>query len=167
VPTEKKRRRKPRAAKPHEAATARSDHKSKDDVAREELVPLEEDERPLAVTIAAVIAALLALSNVIGLAAGVEVGGQSFPASAVLPQVALMLAAAIGMWYVRYWAVLGFQVILGFLIVYMSLLLMRAENVLAVAIAMAILAGAGTLFWFLVKSLARIQMPERRPPGPG
>ena len=24
--------------------------------------------------------------------------------------------------------------------------------------------GAGTLFWFLVKSLARIQMPDRRPP---
>ena len=115
-------------------------------------------------TIAAIVAALLALSNLVGLVAGVDIRGNSFPVAAVLPQVALMLAAAVGMWYSRYWAVLGFQVILGFLIVYMSLLLMRAQNALAVAVALAILAGAGTLFWFLIQSLARIQMPERRPP---
>jgi hypothetical protein len=116
------------------------------------------------VTIAAIIAALLALSNLVGLLAGLDVRGNSFPAAAVLPQVALMFAAAVGMWYSRYWAVLGFQVILGFLIVYMSLLLMRAQNALAVVVALAILAAAGTLFWFLIKSLARIQMPDRRPP---
>ena len=29
-------------------------------------------------------------------------------------------------------------------------------------VALALIAGAGTLFWFLVKALARIQMPERR-----
>jgi hypothetical protein len=138
--------------------------RSRDDLAREQLVPLDEGERPRAVTIAAIVAALLALSNLVGLVAGVDIRGNSFPVAAVLPQVALMLAAAVGMWYSRYWAVLGFQVILGFLIVYMSLLLMRAQNALAVAVALAILAGAGTLFWFLIQSLARIQMPERRPP---
>jgi hypothetical protein len=26
---------------------------------------------------------------------------------------------------------------------------------------LAIIAGAGTLFWFMVKAMARIQMPER------
>jgi len=155
----------PGATKSNAVPAAAGERKpSRDDLAREQLVPLHEGERPHAVTIAAIVAALLALSNLVGLIAGVEIRGNSFPAAAVLPQVALMLAAAIGMWYARYWAVLGFQVILGFLIVYMSLLLMRAENALAVVVASTILAAAGTLFWFLVKSLARIQMPERRPP---
>jgi hypothetical protein len=29
-------------------------------------------------------------------------------------------------------------------------------------ISVAMIAAAGTLFWFLVKAMARIQMPERR-----
>ncbi|MEA2142819.1 MAG: hypothetical protein QOI64_1249, partial [Solirubrobacteraceae bacterium] len=35
-------------------------------------------------------------------------------------------------------------------------------SVLSVLVAVVVIALAGTLFWFLVKSLARIQMPERR-----
>jgi hypothetical protein len=138
--------------------------KSKDDLAREELVPLREGERPAAVTVAAVVAALLGLSNIVGFLAGVEVGGEKPQAGAVAIPAALMLITAAGMWYARYWAVLGFQTILAFLIVIMSILLVRAENLLAVVVAAAIIGVAGALFWFLVRSLARIQMPERRPP---
>ncbi len=137
---------------------------SKDDLARKQLVPLREGERPLAVTIAAVVAAAIAISNVIGLIAGVEVAGRSFSAGEVLPQVILMLVAAVGMWRSRYWAVLGFQALLAILIILMSLALMTAENVLAVLVALSIIGAAGTLFWFLVKALARIQMPQRGPP---
>jgi hypothetical protein len=138
---------------------------SKDDLARERLEALDEGERPRAVTIAAIVCALLGLSNLIGWVAGVEVRGRSFSAGEVLPQVTLMLVAAVGMWRARYWAVLGFQAILVILIILMSLLLMRAENVLAVVVSVTIIAAAGTMFWFLVKSLARIQMPDRGAPG--
>lgn len=137
--------------------------KSKDDIARERLVPLEEGERPAAVSAAAVVAGLLALSNLVGWVAGIEIGGEKPGLGAVLPPALLMLVMAVGMWYSRYWAVLGFQTVLAFLIVFMALLLVRAGNLFAVVATVTIGAGAGTLFWLLVKSLARIQMPERRP----
>jgi hypothetical protein len=137
--------------------------KSKDDLARERLVPLEEGERPAAVTVAAIVAALLALSNLIGWAAGIEINGETPSPGAVLPPAILMIVMAVGMWQARYWAVLGFQTVLAFLIVFMSLLLVKAGNLFAVVAAVTIIAAAGTLFWFLVQSLARIQMPERRP----
>jgi divalent metal cation (Fe/Co/Zn/Cd) transporter len=40
--------------------------------------------------------------------------------------------------------------------------LTTASNALAVVVSIAIIAAAGTLFWSLVNSLARIQMPESR-----
>ena len=137
--------------------------KSKDDLARERLVPLDQGERPAAVTVAAVVAALLALSNLIGWVAGIEIGDEKPSLGAVLPPAILMLVMAVGMWYARYWAVLGFQTILAFLVVFMAMLLVKAGNLFAVVVTVTIIAGAGTLFWFLVKSLARIQMPDRRP----
>jgi hypothetical protein len=160
------RQRRQRNRRPPAPAPARPDAKSKDDIARERLEPLAEDERPLAVTIAAIVAALIALSNVIGWIAGIKVGDESFSAGEVLPPVIIMLVAAVGMWYGRYWAVLGFQAILAILIVLVSIALTTAGNVLAVVVSVAIIAAAGTLFWFLVKALARIQMPERRPREP-
>lgn len=163
---EKRKRRKGRERRRQTAPVEQAGEvrKSKDDLAREQLVPLEEGERPLAVTIAAVVAGLLALSNLIGWAAGIKIGGETPSVGAVLPPAILMLVMAVGMWYARYWAVLGFQTVLAFLIVFMALLLVKAENVFAVVATVSIIAGAGTLFWFLVQSLARLQMPERRPP---
>ena len=163
-----KRRRKQRSRRRQVPAPAasRAPAKSKDEIAREQLEPLREGERPLAVTIAAIVAALIALSNMIGWIAGIEVDNQSFSAGEVLPPVIVMLVAAVGMWYSRYWAVLGFEAILAILIVIIAIALTTASNVLAVAVSLAIIGAAGTLFWFLVKSLARIQMPERRRPEP-
>jgi hypothetical protein len=149
-----------RAARRREAERTRS----KDDLVREELVPLEEGQRPRAVTVAAVVAGLLALSNVIGYAAGLEVGDTRPRLGDVAITASLMTVAAVGMWYGRYWAVLGFQAMLAILIVLMSLLLLTAQNVLSVLVALAIIGAAGALFWFLVQSLARLQMPDRRPP---
>jgi hypothetical protein len=137
-------------------------HQSKDDIAREQLVPLEEGERPRAVTVGAIVAALLGLSNIVGLIAGIEVGGDKPQAGAVILPTALMFAAAIGMWYARYWAVLGFQTILAFLIVLLSVLLVKAETVVQVLLLVVVIGAAGTMFWSLVKSLARIQMPSSR-----
>ena len=96
---------------------------SKDDIAREALVPLEEGERPLVVTIAAVIATGMAVSTIVLFALGVEVQGSEARNAGTLPYAALMGAMAIGLWRARYWAVLGFQTLLALLIVIWSLLL--------------------------------------------
>jgi hypothetical protein len=81
------------------------------------------------------------------------------------PFVVVLAIAAVGMWRGRYWAVLGFQVLLALTLVNgMLFLLIRASDPLAIAGGLVITAAAGTLFWFLVRALARLQMPERRPP---
>ena len=85
--------------------------------AREALEPLAEGERPLVVTIGAVVAALIALSIVVGYLAGVEVDGEKPPLGPGRSRPALLMGImAWGMWRARYWAVLGFQLILVFLI---------------------------------------------------
>jgi hypothetical protein len=112
------------------------------------------------VTIGAVVAALLGLSNLVLYVAGADIRGQDPNLGAPL-FAALMLAAAWGMWKARYWAVLGMQALLGLLIVIFSLVAMTAENVWGVLLAAAIVVPAGTLFWFMVKAMARIQMPVR------
>jgi hypothetical protein len=65
------------------------------------------------------------------------------------------------MWYRKYWAVLGVEALLGLIIVFFSLLALRAENFQSVAIALAVIVPSAALFWFLIKAMARIQMPER------
>jgi hypothetical protein len=37
-----------------------------------------------------------------------------------------------------------------------------ASNLRAVFVSLAVLIPAATLFWFLIKAMARIQMPQRR-----
>jgi hypothetical protein len=76
---------------------------------------------------------------------------------------AVLLMAAYGMWRVRYWAVLGFEVVLGVSCVIAALSLFVASNVWGAVRAVAVLAICGTLFWKLIRAMARIQMPERRP----
>ena len=125
-------------------------------------MPLREGERPRAVTVAALVALLLALGNLIAYAAGLEIRGERPAFAQVAAPTLLMLVAAWGMWRARYWAVLGMQVILGFLMVLFGLLAFTAQNVWAVLVALAVIAPAGALFWFLVKAMARIQMPARR-----
>jgi len=114
------------------------------------------------VTFAAVAAFLIAVANLIAYAAGLEVGGERPAITFVLAQSGLLLIAAWGMWRVRYWAVLGMQALLAILIVIFAVLLVVANNLLSALISVAMIAAAGTLFWFLVKAMARIQMPERR-----
>ncbi len=80
----------------------------------------------------------------------------------MLAPALLMGVMAWGMWRARYWAVLGFQLILVFLIfsaVYG--LALQAATVAQVLATLALLAVAGTFFYFMVKAMARIQMPTR------
>ena len=153
-----------RSARPAPAPQPKKPSRSemKDAEARAALVPLREGERPRAVTVAAIVAAVLAVANAVPYFADIEIANQE-PQVGVLMFSLVLLIAAIGMWKARYWAVLGMQALLGLMILVFSLLLVQAENVKSALIALAIVVGAGVLFWYLVKAMARIQMPERRP----
>jgi peptidoglycan/LPS O-acetylase OafA/YrhL len=141
---------------------ARSRSEARNAAARAALEPLEEGERPTAVTVAALVALALAAANLTAHFAGVEFRDRRQPLAGVASYSAVMLVAAWGMWRARYWAVLGMQALLGILILIFSVFVLTAENVTSVLIALAVIVPAGTLFWFLVKAMARIQMPERR-----
>jgi steroid 5-alpha reductase family enzyme len=159
------RKRKQRGASPTprermEKGYARAEERNQE--AREALDPLGQDERPRVVTVGAVISALIAISIMVSYLAGAEVDGEKPRFLQVLAPALLMGMMAWGMWRSRYWAVLGFQLILVFLIfsaVYG--LALQAATVGQVLATLALLAVAGTFFWLMVKAMARIQMPTR------
>lgn len=128
---------------------------------RERLEPLKPGERPTSVTVAVVLASVLATANLVLLLAGWEVRGQQPQIAGVLIFAGLMIAAAIGMYRMQYWAVLGFEALLGISIVFAALSLLVASNLQGAILSALVVLGAGTLFWFLVRAMARIQMPER------
>jgi hypothetical protein len=134
--------------------------RERDDALRAKLEPLGRGERPLALRLAALLAGLIAVANVVALAAGVEVQGRR-PAAAALAFAAIMALAAAGMWMRRYWAVLGFEALLGVSIVYAALSLMVAANGVAIALCVAVIAVAGPLFWGLIRVMGRLQAPRR------
>lgn len=84
-------------------------------------------------------------------------------AVAAFVQSGVLAVAAWGMWGARYWAVLGFQALLALQIVILSLALLRVEKLWVGAIVAVVIAALGALFWTMVRLMARIQMPERRP----
>jgi hypothetical protein len=135
--------------------------RARDEAIRAELPPLERGERPMAVTVAAVVAAVLGLANLVLLAVGFEIDGKRPAVGGVVVFSAIMAAAAIGMWRARYWAVLGFEALLGVTILVAAISLMVASNWAAVALCVAIVVPSGWLFWKLIRAMARIQMPER------
>ena len=155
------------SATPRCAAATRAAASATSGSARE-LAPLAPGERPPAIKVAVALAALLAISNLALFAAGWEVRGQDQAVTGVLIFCALMLAAAVGMWRMRYWAVLGFQALLG-----IAVDLRRREPDRRLErrrrrrSAWRILAIAGTLFWFLVRVMARIQLPHAASGGAG
>ncbi|HSS04389.1 MAG TPA: hypothetical protein VLK89_04265 [Solirubrobacterales bacterium] len=139
---------------------ARAEERNRE--ARESLEPLDEGERPLVVTIGAVVAALIAISIVAGYLIGVKVEGSKPHFAQVLAPALLMGIMAWGMWRARYWAVLGFQLLLVFLIFSAVFgLAVQAATVAQFAVTLGLLAVAGTFFFFMVKAMARIQMPSR------
>jgi hypothetical protein len=135
---------------------------AKNQAAREALEPLEPDDRPMVTTIGAVISALVAVSIVIGFAAGVEVNGETPNALQAIAPALLFAVMTWGMWKARYWAVLGFQTVLALVLLSSALLLVGASRWEQVVVNVLLIAGCGALFYFNVKAMARIQMPERR-----
>jgi len=106
------------------------------------------------------LASALGLANLIAYLAGAKIDGRA-PGPAVLVFSAAMALAAVGMWRVRYLAVLGFQIFLAASVVFFCLLLIIAANLEAVAVAVAVIVVEGWLFWKLVRVLGRMQAPPR------
>ncbi|HET6999434.1 MAG TPA: hypothetical protein VFI03_12705 [Solirubrobacterales bacterium] len=160
---EQRRKRKERGADRMTRGYAKAEERNQ--AAREALEPLGDGERPTVVTIGAIVSGLIALSIVGGYAAGVEVDGEK-PRWAQVAAPALILGVmSWGMWRARYWAVLGFQLILVFLIFSAVFgLAIQASTVGQFAATLGLLAVSGTFFFFMVKAMARIQMPTRTPP---
>ena len=75
----------------------------------------------------------------------------------------ILLLAAWGMWKAKYWAVLGFEALLAFQVLVAALSLLVASNLWAAFLCLAVIGLGGWLFWKLIRAMARIQMPERRP----
>jgi hypothetical protein len=139
--------------------------RAKTEAARAALEPLAPGERPTAVTVGAIVAGLLAAANLIAVIAGWDgAAGSDDRARAIagsLLVTGLLCVVAWGMWRSKYWAVLGMQTLLALTLIAAALGLVTAENAAAMLVLVAIIAGGGTLFWFMVKAMARIQMPER------
>jgi hypothetical protein len=157
-------KRKPRpSARPHgeRNGARRLRGEQRDAQIRAELEPLAPGERPRAIAVAAIIAGLIGIANVLLWAAGYEVRGQDQSAAGVIVFSALMLVGAVAMWQLRYWAVLGFEALLGITIVTALLSLLLVANVQGALVALVILVPASALFWSLIRPMARLRMPER------
>jgi hypothetical protein len=127
---------------------------------RAALQPLAPGERPWAITLSAGIAALTGLGNLVAYAAGAKIAGKHPAPGGIILFSLLMLVCAIGMWRLRYWAVLGFMGLLAIIVTLFALLLIEASNLLGFLIPPVIIALAGFLFIRLVRVLSRIQMPK-------
>jgi hypothetical protein len=152
--------RRSRKARPAPAAYARAEERNA--AVRATLHPLEPGERPAPLVVAAVVALLLGLSNVVLWAVGWEVQGQDPGAFGAFLFAVIMGCAAVGMWQGRSWAVLGFMALLALVIISAAAGLVVSSNLLAAALSLLVLGLSGWLFWKLVRVLGRLQAPRDR-----
>ena len=143
------------------ALTRRERTAAREDEMRAALTPLAPGERPVTLLISIVVALVLAALVLAGFITGTKLGGEQTNIVAFVLLEVILLAAALGLWQARYWAVLGFQALLAFQIIVAALSLAVASNLLAVALCLAIILFGGWLFWKLVRVMSRIQVPQR------
>jgi hypothetical protein len=129
------------------------------------LRPLAEGERPGAVTVAAAVSGVLALiftaSAVVAALGAVEIRGEEPSPVPLAVFAAVLWLMTWGLWRARYWAVLGFMMLLVLFMLSSALGLVQVATVLQALGSVVLLLGSGLLFYFLIRALARIQMPER------
>jgi hypothetical protein len=129
---------------------------------RATLTPLAPGERPWVITVGAALAAASGLSQLILFLFGVKLRTTGLHASAgqTIVFAALMFACAGGMWFMRYWAVLGFMALLAILLVFAVGALVKVSSVVGLVVALAIIGVGGYMFFKTVRVLSRIQMPK-------
>ena len=143
----------------HLPQASRSERKNAE--VRAALKPLAPGERPWAVVVSSLVAAGLALANLIAWVAGDTINGKRPAATGIVIFSAVLLACAVGVWRLWYGAVLGFMALLAIIAVLFTLYLIEASNLLGLVVALAIVGLSGFLFFKLVRVLSRIQMPNR------
>jgi cation transport ATPase len=141
-------------------------YEERNDEARAKLEPLEPGERPTAVTIGAIVAGVLGViftvSAVLAIA-GVNAGDREIRPAPIIAFAIVFWVMTIGLWRARYWAVLGFQTLLLLMILASAFGLVVVSSVLQAVGTLLLLGGSGALFYFMIRAMARIQMPV--PPG--
>jgi hypothetical protein len=143
----------------HLPQASRSERKNAE--VRAALKPLAPGERPWAVVASSLLAAGLALANLIAWAAGDTINGKHPAAAGIVIFSAVLLSCAVGLWRLWYGAVLGFMALLAIIAVLFTLYLIEASNLLGLIVALVVVGIAGYLFFKLVRVLSRIQMPSR------
>ncbi len=138
-----------------------SERLSRTEIARAALTPLTPGERPRPLLIAMAICVLLAVAVIVGALSVHDLSrhGGSLPGALVLACV--FGALALGMARASYWAVLGFEALLAFQILFSALALTVASTPLAAVECLLGISLGGWLFWKLVRVMGRIQVGER------
>jgi hypothetical protein len=135
----------------------------RNDEARAGLEPLAPGERPGVVTVAAGVALVTAALNVIAALSGRSIAGDEGDQTAItVITTAILVVVGAGMLARQYWAVLGFEIVLGLQITAMSLALVFAAGVAVAALLLVLVIALGVLFWKLIRAMARMQMPAAR-----
>jgi len=106
----------------------------------------------------------MAVLNVAAALSGRTIAGdEGSQTTLTIVTTAILVVIGAGMLARQYWAVLGFEIVLGLQITAMSLALVFAANVGAAALLLVLVVLLGTLFWKLIRAMARMQMPVGRP----
>jgi hypothetical protein len=148
------------------SGTARPSRSAARDAAvRSTLQPFEPGERPWPIVVGAILAALAGGVQLVLFLAGVKlkVAGTHAAAGSTIAFAIVMFMCAIGMWTMRYWAVLGFMALLAIAVVNFSLALVRVSSLLGLGIAVGGILLPGFLFFKLVRVLSRLQSMPRFP----
>ncbi len=113
-------------------------------------------------TAAALVGALLVVTNIAAAIFGYDAPGSGNNAAPLLVYTVLLGAMTWGLWHAKYWAVLGMQALLALTMLISGLAAPLASDAISAVLAATVFLASATLFWFLIKAMARIQMPERR-----
>ncbi len=136
--------------------------RARDEAIRQKLEPLAPGERPRIVTIAAIVAFGFAIANLVATLTIDDLSGDQGDATMfAIVWTSVLVVAGGGMLARKYWAVLGFQCILGLQIVIFSLALTRVQKWWVGVIVTILIVLFGWLFWKLIRPMARMQMPTR------
>ncbi len=145
---------------PPRPGAGRPSRGAREEAARAALEPLAPGERPPALLVAIAVCGILAVAVLLGALTIHDLSrhGGSVPGAILI--VLVLGALAQGMWKGRYWAVLGFEALLGFQVVVTSLALVVASTIVAALVCTVAIGLGGWLFWKLVRVMGRIQAGE-------
>ena len=103
------------------------------------------------------------VANLVAWLAGLDVEGEEPGAFGVLALLrGHVRSPPGGLWQRRYWAVLGFEALLGdHVVFFVAVAARRLQRARRRGLCVPIICGAGWLFWKLIRVMGRLQAPQR------